>query len=279
MTDDLTTLVCLFHHQDQAQAAVRDLHETGIPQSSISLIGGSGANSASGSAESSLEELGIPSRDLAHLLSGVNHGGVIVAISAIADHVSKVESIFARHKATKIDEAVINDHGNDRDFDAAPLAAAAAIPAAAATTPARSASGETVIPIVEEEMVVGKRAVNAGGVRVYRRVVEIPVEESVTLREEHVTVDRQPVNRAVSQADLAMAGDRTIELTETAEEAVVGKSARVVEEVRVGKEASEHSERIQDSVRKTEIEVEEVGPATTGTSTGTTRGGTTSGRL
>lgn len=276
MTDDLTTLVCLFHHQDQAQAAVRDLHETGIPQSSISLIGDSQSSSSSASSsgsrstESALEELGIPSRDLAHLLAGVNHGGVIVAISAIADHVSKVESIFASHKATKIDEAVINDHGSDRALEAAPLAAAASIP---------TTSGETVIPVVEEEMVVGKRAVSAGGVRVYRRVVEIPVEESVTLREEHVTIDRQPVDRAVSQADIAMAGDRTIELTETAEEAVVGKSARVVEEVRLGKDASERTERIQDTVRRTEIEVEEVAPTTTGAATGTTRGGITSDRL
>ncbi len=281
MTDDLTTLVCLFHHQDQAQAAVRDLHETGIPQSSISLIGDSQSSSSSASSsgprstESALEELGIPSRDLAHLLAGVNHGGVIVAISAIADHVSKVEAIFARHKATKIDEAVINDHGTDRALEAAPLAAAPL--AAAASIP--TTSGETVIPVVEEEMVVGKREVSAGGVRVYRRVVEIPVEESVTLREEHVTIDRQPVDRAVSQADIAMAGDRTIELTETAEEAVVGKSARVVEEVRLGKDASERTERIQDTVRRTEIEVEEVAPTATGAATGTTRGGITSDRL
>ncbi len=277
MTEDLTTLVCLFHHQDQAQAAVRDLHETGIPQSSISLIGGSqsdstGSTTSTGSsisAESSLENLGIPRRDLAHLLEGVNHGGVIVAISAIADHVSKVEAIFASHKATKIDEAVVDN----RAAEAAPLAAAA-IPA----------TGQSVIPVVEEEMVVGKREVSAGGVRVYRRVVEIPVEESVSLREEHVVVDRHPVDRAVSEADLAMAGDRTIELTETAEEAVVGKSARVVEEVRLGKEASEHAERIHDTVRRTEVEVEEVAPGTTsstvsGAGSGTTRGGTSTGRL
>lgn len=266
MTDDLTTLVCLFHHQDQAQAAVRDLHETGIPQSSISLIDGSQSTSA-GSAESSLENLGIPSRDLAHLLAGVNHGGVIVAISAIADHVSKVEAIFERHKATKIDEAVLDN----RTAEVAPLAAAAA------TTGAAGA----VIPVVEEEMLVGKRAVDAGGVRVYRRVVEIPVEESVSLREEHVVVDRQSVDRPVSEADRALSGDRTIELTETAEEAVVGKTARVVEEVRVGKEASEHAERIHDTVRRTEVEVEEVAPGTTsGTTVADTRGGSsTVGKL
>ena len=93
-----------------------------------------------------------------------------------------------------------------------------------------------------------------------RREVEIPVEQSVNLREEHVTLERRPMDRAVSESDLAF-GDRTIELTETAEEAVISKNARVVEEVLVGKQASEHVETIHDTVRKTEVEVEQV-PAT-----------------
>jgi uncharacterized protein (TIGR02271 family) len=93
-------------------------------------------------------------------------------------------------------------------------------------------------------------------VRVYRRVVEIPVEESVSLREEHVVMERRPVDRPVTDADLAF-GDRTIELTETAEEVVLAKNARVVEEVLVGKVASEHIQKVHDSVRRTEVEIEE----------------------
>ena len=49
-----------------------------------------------------------------------------------------------------------------------------------------------------------------------------------------------------------------IELTATGEEAVVGKTSRVVEEVLVGKDTSSHTEAIHDSVRKTEVEVEEI---------------------
>ena len=119
-----------------------------------------------------------------------------------------------------------------------------------------------MIPIVEEELVVGKREVNRGGVRVYRRMVEIPVEESIQLREEHVTVERRPVDRAVTEQDLAFQGGHTIELTETAEEAVVGKSAYVVEEVHIGKQASERTERIHDTVRRTEVQLEEIVPET-----------------
>ena len=112
---------------------------------------------------------------------------------------------------------------------------------------------------------------DAGGVRVYRRVIEIPVEESVSLREEHISVDRHAVDRPVTDADLLSGGDRVIELTETAEEAVIGKSARVVEEVHVGKQVSEHTEHIQDSVRRTEVEVESIEPVVTTKETNTPR--------
>src|SRR5437764_3366736 len=50
------------------------------------------------------------------------------------------------------------------------------------------------IPVVEEQLKVGKREVQRGGVRVFSRVVETPVNESVNLREEHVNVERRPVN-------------------------------------------------------------------------------------
>ena len=39
---------------------------------------------------------------------------------------------------------------------------------------------------------------------------------------------------------------------------MVGKTARVVEEVRVGKETTQHNEEIHDSVRHTEVNVEQV---------------------
>ena len=73
-------------------------------------------------------------------------------------------------------------------------------------------------------------------------------------------MERRPVDRAVIDTDLAF-GDRSIELTETAEEAVISKSSHVVEEVLVSKQASEHVETIHDTVRKTEVEIEQV-PAT-----------------
>jgi uncharacterized protein (TIGR02271 family) len=129
------------------------------------------------------------------------------------------------------------------------------------TTTDRAANREA-IPVVREELKIGKRAILRGGVRVYSRVVEQPVEETIGLREERVRVDRNPANRPVTDADMRAGRDQVIEMKEYAEEPVVSKSARVVEEVRVRKDATERQEKIRDTVRNTEVEVEDLGGAT-----------------
>jgi len=123
--------------------------------------------------------------------------------------------------------------------------------------------GEQAIPIVQEQLRVGKRAVERGGVRVRAYTVEQPVNEQVTLREEHVNIERRPVDQKLGAVDANLLQDRTIEMTETTEEAVVAKEARVVEEVIVNKQATEHTETIQDTVRHTEVDVERLPGSTT----------------
>lgn len=132
---------------------------------------------------------------------------------------------------------------------------------------ATTTEGEMAIPVIEEELQVGKREVERGGARIRSRVIERPVEETLRLREEHIVVNRQPVNRAVTDADLQNFQEGDIELTERSEEAVVSKQSRVVEEVSVGKEVSEREETIRDTVRRTDVEVEETGGNVTTSST------------
>ena len=126
-------------------------------------------------------------------------------------------------------------------------------------TASTSDRGDEVIPVAEEELHVGKREVNRGRVRLHSRVVERPVSEQVSLREEHVQVERRPVSGTTQAGTLA--GDpfqeRTIEVEERGEEAVVSKETRVVEEVVVRKEADQRTETISDTVRKTEVDVED----------------------
>lgn len=119
--------------------------------------------------------------------------------------------------------------------------------------------GDQKIQVVEENLQVGKREVETGGVRVRSRIVERPVEENLRLREERVVVQRNPVNRPATEADLNAFQEGQIELRETAEQAVVSKTANVVEEISIGKEVNEREETVRDTVRKTEVDVENLG--------------------
>ena len=120
----------------------------------------------------------------------------------------------------------------------------------------RSGAEEERIPIVEEKLVVGKREVETGGIRVRSRVVEQPVSEQVRLRDETIEVERRPVDRRVDDAD-GLFRERTVEMSETDEEAVVGKEARVREELVVRKDVDQHVEQVSDTVRRTEVDVDE----------------------
>lgn len=263
-------------------------------------LGGAGLGAMGGGAIGGLSRLGIPHEEAGYYSEGVRRGGTLVTVRAEDSMADRAVAIIDKHNPVNIDEraSYYKSTGYNGYDEKAPaytpdqiaaekatyssnFAAVAPVATTAATTTATMAmpttstvnSGETVaIPIVEETLQVGKREVQRGGARVHTHVIETPVEEQVTLREEHVTVERNPVSRAVTGADLTNAfQEGTIELTERAEEAVVGKQARVVEEVVVGKEATERMETIRDTVRRTDVDVEELNTTATTTTTGTTR--------
>jgi len=179
-----------------------------------------------------------------HYASGVNAGGALLAVTVPDNEASEVAAILKQHGARDID-------GNHQQ------AADLGTPVYGGASTSSAAEG-TAIPVVEEEIVVGKREVDRGGVRVYSHVTERPVEADVTLREERINVERRPVNRPATAADFASGSGSVIELNAMGEEAVVGKTSRVVEEVIVGKQSSERTQAIHDTVRKTEVEVENI---------------------
>jgi uncharacterized protein (TIGR02271 family) len=114
------------------------------------------------------------------------------------------------------------------------------------------ADEEWRIPILREELRVGKRAVDRGGVRITVHVVEKPVEEQIHLRETHVEIERRAVDHP--PADMPGFRDETIEVAEIGEESVVSKQARVVEEVIVHKHVTDRVETVQESVRETRVD-------------------------
>ncbi|OLY90733.1 conserved domain-containing protein [Cnuella takakiae] len=119
----------------------------------------------------------------------------------------------------------------------------------------RQATDSDAIPVIREDLEVGKREVETGGVRVRTQIVEEEAVEHVNLREEHVQVERVPVDRAATESDIR---EENIELTERAEVPVVNKEARVVEEISLSKEVTERDETIHDTLRNTEVDVDKI---------------------
>ena len=240
-TPDLTTVLCLFHTHRQAQEALDELQNSEIPASSIRVLNDEsdsmrGSDDRTSSRLSSLQALNLPEKHVRLLSEGIRTGGIVIVISGPETLTEKAEIIFGRHQASQVDQKIMGD--------------------TAASTPAKD--GAAIIPVLEEELAVGKRQIQRGGVRLYSRVVETPVEESITLREEHATIERHRVDRAISEADLAALKIQSVEVSETAEVPVVQKTARVVEEVRLSKDISEKTQHISESVRKTEVTVEPI---------------------
>jgi uncharacterized protein (TIGR02271 family) len=204
-----------------------------LEQNNIDVISGRDQVAASSSdLIDRLSRLGVADGQLRQCyVDGLSHGGTLVTARAPDER--------------KADEAakLMRQHGASN----------------CASSTAAEGQGVARLPVVEEELKVGKREVQTGGVRVRQQVTERPVEEQVNLREEHVKVERRPVDRPIGDADHAFQ-ERTIEATETAEEAVVAKEARVVEEVVVNKEVEQRTQNVRDTVRRTDVKVEAIEP-------------------
>lgn len=102
-----TTLVCLFHHTDRAERTVQELLEIGIPQSAITLIGKVRTTADIDAGNATLDTLLIPEADRPRLMQGLRNDGSIVAVSAAPGTSSKIEDVFERYSADKIDEKVM----------------------------------------------------------------------------------------------------------------------------------------------------------------------------
>jgi len=237
-------VVAVFDAYDEAQSTVNELISSGFNTNEIRLNEGEALPASKkksarpGSVKGFFQDLFGTERkedDIRLYDEAVRHGNFVVTAIAENDAKSELASeVMSHHHPIDIDERSSEWLG----------------------TPGQSES----IPVVEEEVKVGKREVERGGVRVFKTVTETPFEQDVKLREERVVVERIPVDKPATAADLGTFKEGTVEFRERGEEAVVGKTARVVEEVRVGKEVGERTERVKEKVRKTGVEVERTGP-------------------
>ena len=232
----------------------------------------------------SIKDLFVPDEDRYGYAEGMRRGSVLLSVQAEESQVHRVSDILEHAGAVDLDAQEANwKQSGWTGYDASAHTAARPAMAAGSATMPRTGQDDT-IKVMEERLVVGKRVVEGGRVKVRAYVIEHPVEAQVKLHQESVHVERHPVNRPAAPGDMDAFREKTLEAHATSEEAVVSKEARIVEEIGIRKEAADRTETVRDTIRKTQVDVEDTtgttragGAASVPGSTGTTAGRTAAG--
>ncbi|MBA3534074.1 MAG: YsnF/AvaK domain-containing protein [Ardenticatenales bacterium] len=236
----------------------------------LGALTGAGVGAITGGILAGLVDLGVPEDDAHFYAEGIRRGGTLVTVHADDNQIENAVAIMNRYGAIDIDQRA--DTWRERGWtgynaNAKPLQETELRQERETyrnvdrdTSRTMDKEGRAVVPEIQEELKVSKRVNQAsgGGVRVHTHVTEVPVEEQIRLRKEHVQVEHRDVNRPVTNEDMANLRDGTIEVTEMSEEAVISKEARVTGEVVINKEVVEDVQTIRDTVRRTEVEVDQI---------------------
>jgi uncharacterized protein (TIGR02271 family) len=226
-----TTVIGTFNDDKAVQKVMAELHDAGFESGSVAVLEG-------GKDEliAAITGHGFSQDDAGEYAAAAGRGKKLLAVHTSEQEVERAVAVLERHEAPGQEGREEQQQGSRS-----------------------SSGGAQAVREVEEELSIAKRQVGRGGVRVTTHVSEQPVEETVTLREEKVAAKRQAADRVLSseEADEAFA-EKSVELTATGEEVEVRKEARVTGEVVLGKTATEREQTVKDTVRRSEVEVEEI---------------------
>lgn len=239
----MRTVVGLFQDKNEALRTAEDLKQIGISESDVGMVSKEGANGpiaayldpTKGTAEpegimSALSRLGLSHDSAEKYVAGIQAGCTLEAVSVEDARANEALEIMRAHSIGTEERSKI-----------------------------RGAEGaEEILPVIVEELAVGKRQVEAGGVRATTTTQTTPVEKEVELRTESVDVERRKVDRPVQPGESDLFRDREIEVKAVSEEPVVAKTARVVEEVVVKKGVDTRTETVRDTVRRTDVDVQRI---------------------
>ena len=265
------TLVAVYDTPQHADAAVKALKAAGFAESDISFFDSARLNAGRTSSSPGVREAG-----LWHRLFGtdvheheaniygdtIDDGGVVISVRVPESEVAHASAVLNIHRPVDVHDRAVTSgiapaahvDAVERKLDAVPLAAVQTV----AVSPKLAAAQPDVLRLAEEQLEVGKQQVETGRTRVRRFVTEREVAQDVTLHEEHAEVLRKAVSdpKFIGEIDWA---DGEIEIIETAEHALVNKTARIVEEVGLKKIGSDHVETIKDKLRRQQVEIERLG--------------------
>jgi uncharacterized protein (TIGR02271 family) len=222
----------LFDNRSRAQTVLQELIGAGFDRRDIRLA------SSEPEFRDAVEDTNLSPDKTEHYLDEISRGAAAVTVATSPDRTERAARILSAHKARAATRTGAEGERQMR------------------------AEREMAFPVIEEELRVGKRMVERGGVHIHNRVTERPVEQQVSLREERIKVEHRRVDRIASEQDMSTLREgREVDLTEMFEEPVIAKEPHVVEEVVVSKEVVDHPETIRDTVRRTDVEVERLAGA------------------
>ena len=264
------TMTALFDDRGDAIKAIDELISAGVSRSSITLMpeNDSAASAVAGSSYdtdrdekgffASLADFFLPDEDRSTYAEAMHRGSSMVTVTVDGAQADQAEDILEEYGTVDLEEreSAWRAEGWQGHTPGTAMNVATTREASVSTASRAADAGEDVIPVVEEQLRVGKRDVGRGRVKVRSYVVETPVSEQVSLRTESVHVERRPVDRAAAVGDDAFR-ERRIEAKATSEEAVVSKEARVTGEVVVKKGVEQRTETVSDTVRSTKVDVED----------------------
>ena len=220
-----TTVIGTFDDSKAVQKVMAELREAGFNGGDVEVL--------EGNQDEIIQDIvgrGFGQEDARTYAEAVSRGKKLVAAQGSDEEAERAASIMERYEAS--------EEGEEQ----------------------QSGGSTQNVREVEEELSVAKRQIGRGGVRVTTSVSEKPVEQTVTLREEKVEAQRRSADQELSPEEAEKAfEEKTVELTGTGEEAEVRKQARVTGEVALSKQTEEREQKVQDKVRRSEVEVEETG--------------------
>lgn len=264
-------VVAAYDTAAHAQSAVAALRAGGFSEADISVIDQARVRSVVSDIDTRADAHGIWHSLFGHDVHeheaevyhrAVQMNGVVLAVRVLDREVAHALGILNTARPIDVNDRAITSglaeparvEAIARKLDSVPLAANQTV----AVTPKLAAVHDEVLRLAEEQLNVGKEMVQTGETRVRRFVTEREVSQDISLHEEHAQIMRRVVNDPKSIVDIDWA-DRTIHVVETAEHALVSKSARVVEEVELSKIGSDHVETVHEKLRRQQVEIERVG--------------------
>ena len=232
----MKTVIGLFDDREEGMRSYTALHEEGFALADLDILTNDDKDDVP---KLELLRKQVPTSDAEVYLEGVRQGGTIITANVADGAAVRAAEIMSNFNMVNIAERVAQLKTTKPDL-----------------VLSNPATDENVIEVIEEDLQVGKGEVERGRMRIYSVVTEREVSQDVALRDETIRINRRPVNRQVEiRPDLFQA--RSFEMVEMDEIAMVAKTARVVEEVSLGKEVVEKIETIKETLRRQDVEIEE----------------------